>query len=148
MRLDRCNIWSFDSGRKSMLAVSWQMSSPNCVKLSIPRRYFSGVMINSVPCAWDKCGLLWETSSFSISLGLSIFFHWSLDSDRGILFQGMVSLVGISINLIPLDLYNILFVWCLMERCIFCWYSIIIKLNKYLVCFKLSSSFASYVLSF
>ena len=58
----------------------------------------------------------------------------------------MISSLGASIYLIPLDL--VLFVWYLIERCIFCWYFIMIKFDKYLVCFKLLSSFASYIFSF
>ena len=58
----------------------------------------------------------------------------------------MVSSIIISMNLIPLDLLR--FVWCITERCIFCVCSMMSRLYKYLLCFWLSSKFASRILSF
>ena len=58
----------------------------------------------------------------------------------------MVSSIEISIDLTPLDLF--LFVWCLMKRYIFCLCSMIIIFDTFLTCFKLSSSFNSWILSF
>ena len=53
--------------------------------------------------------------------------------------------IGISVNFMPLDLGCL--VWCFMDRCIFFWYSMMIRVDKYLTCFWLLSSFASNIFS-
>ena len=91
---------------------------PNGIKLSGQRRSLRGAMANGVPSDCDRCSLLCEVSTFSISSGLFIVFHCSEGSDGGMLFQGIEESNGISIDLSPLDCLCL--VWCLMERCICC----------------------------
>ena len=62
------------------------------------------------------------------------------------LFQGMEASSGISMNLMPLDCFFL--VWCLMERCICCWCSIRSKLVKWRACLLLLSNLASAIRSF
>ena len=62
------------------------------------------------------------------------------------MFQGIEVSSGISMNLIPLDCFCL--VWCLMDRCICCWCSVRIRLVRYVTCFLLSSNFASRIRSF
>ena len=57
------------------------------------------------------------------------------------MFQGMEVSSGISMNLIPLDCFCL--VWCLMDGCIYDWCLIRSKLVKYVTCFWLSSNLAS-----
>ena len=91
---------------------------PNDVKLSGPRKSFSGVIVNGVSSDCDRCALLREVSTFSISPGLSIFRHYSEESDGRMLFQRMEVSIVISINLMSHDSFSL--VWCLMEGCICC----------------------------
>ena len=86
------------------MAVPVRKSSPNGVKLSGSRRYLSGAIVNDVPSGCDKCAVLREVSTFSISAGLSIYRHWFVGIVDGMLFQGIVSSIGISMNMMPLDL--------------------------------------------
>ena len=57
------------------------------------------------------------------------------------MFQGIEVSSGISMNSIPLDCFY--FEWCLIDRCICCWCSMIIRLAKYITFFLLSSNLAS-----
>ena len=47
----------------------------NGVKLSGPRRSLSGDIVNGVLSGCDKCAVLREVSTFSISSELSIYRH-------------------------------------------------------------------------
>ena len=84
--------------------------------------------------------------AISISAEFSICRHWYVGNVGGILFQRMVSSIGILIHLMSLYLFR--FVWCLIEWCIFCWSSMMSRLDKHLTCFWLSSIFASRIISF
>ena len=100
------------------------------VKLSFPNKYLSGLIVNGLPWACEKCARLREIRHLSMSSGSSTFSHWSSGRDEGILFQDMGLSIGILIYLMPLDL--LWWVWCFMRRWIYCWCSIIIRLNKYI----------------
>ena len=111
------------------MAVPLRGPSPNGVKMSSPRRSLSGTIVNGTPSGCDKCAVLREVSTFSISSGLSIYRYLYVGNVERILFQGLLSSIGISMNLMPLNLLR--FVRCLMERCIFYWCSMMSKLYNY-----------------
>ena len=122
------------------------MSTVPVRKLSSPRRSFSWAVVNDVRSDWNKCDLLRKVSTFSISFGLCIVCYWSEGRERWILIQGIEVSSGISMNFIQLDCFCL--VWCLMDRCIWCWCSMRIRLVKYITCFLLFSNLASKIRSF
>ena len=88
-----------------MSAVPMRRAFPNGVKLSGPRRIFSGAVVNGVPSDCDRYALLRKVSTLSISSGLCIVCHFLEGRNEGMLFQGMEVSSGISMNLIPLDCF-------------------------------------------
>ena len=62
---------------------------PNGVKLSCLRSSLIGAMVNSVPSDCDRCSLLREVSTFSISSGLFIFSIVQKEVMRGCCSRGL-----------------------------------------------------------
>ena len=56
-----------------MSAVLVRRAFPNDVKLSGPRRSFSGAIVNDVPSDYDRCDLLREVSIIRFLLGYVLF---------------------------------------------------------------------------
>ena len=107
---------SLDKKRVSESTVSVKRALPKGVKLLGSIMSLSGTIVNGIPSGCERCALFREVSAFSISSQLSILHYWSNGSVEGILFHGSVASSGILMNLIPLDLFCL--VWCLMDRCI------------------------------
>ena len=101
-----------------MSAVPVRRAFPNGVKLLDPRRSLSETVVNGVPSDCDRYVLLREVNTFYISSGLCNVYHCSKGSNGGMLFQEIKGSSGISMNLILLGCFYL--VWCLMDRCIYC----------------------------
>ena len=126
---DKYNLWRENKGNLLRYPVPSNNEFPKGVQLSFPDKFFRGLIVNGVAWACERCARLRKMGHLSMSSGLSTFFHWSSVRDKGILVQGMEVYIGISRYLMPLD-----FLWWvqyLMWRCICCWCSIRIRLDKY-----------------
>ena len=88
LKLAKYSFWSLDRGSLDRSAVPVSRAFPNGVNLSGPRWSLREAMVNGVPSDCDRCSLLCEVSTFSISSGLFIVFHCTLGSDGGCCSRG------------------------------------------------------------